>query len=152
MSQTNLKVRTVFEYICHYGPFILLLCMTTSETCLYNEIIWQFHAFQGHFAKKMQVKWHAFSSQILPPESLWPWSRGENTITKHSISFKMKISWLMSHSLISDKILWLFPDNSKFSRWVCTLYVSTISIILFEHFVFWYILYHFCHQICALSN
>ena len=31
-SETNSTVIPVFEYICHYGPVILLLCMTTSET------------------------------------------------------------------------------------------------------------------------
>ena len=33
--QTNSKVITDFKYIPHYGPVILLLCMTTSETGLY---------------------------------------------------------------------------------------------------------------------
>ena len=31
---SNSKVITVFEYIRHYGPVILLLCMTTSKTGL----------------------------------------------------------------------------------------------------------------------
>ena len=34
--QTNSKVITVFEYILHYGPVVLLLCMTTSKTGLYS--------------------------------------------------------------------------------------------------------------------
>ena len=34
--QTNSNVVTVFEYIHHYGPVILLLCMTTSKTGLYQ--------------------------------------------------------------------------------------------------------------------
>ena len=37
-SPTNSKVMTVFDYIRHYGPVILLLCMTTSETGLYSKI------------------------------------------------------------------------------------------------------------------
>ena len=32
--RTNLKLITVFEYIRHYGPVILLLCVTTSKTGL----------------------------------------------------------------------------------------------------------------------
>ena len=38
-SQTNPNVATVFEYIPHYGPVILLLCMTTSETGLYSAAV-----------------------------------------------------------------------------------------------------------------
>ena len=32
MSPANSKIITVFEYVCHYGPVILLICMMTSET------------------------------------------------------------------------------------------------------------------------
>ena len=35
LSQTHLKGITVLEYICLYGPVILLLCMTTTRTGLY---------------------------------------------------------------------------------------------------------------------
>ena len=36
LSQTNSKVRTIFEYIRHYGLVILLLCITTLQTGLFE--------------------------------------------------------------------------------------------------------------------
>ena len=37
--QTNSKVITGFVYIRHYGPVILLLCMMTSKTGLWEVIL-----------------------------------------------------------------------------------------------------------------
>ena len=56
-SETNSKVMMVFEYICHYGPVILLLCMTTPETSLYTNCNPWYSSTQGESCLWSPGKW-----------------------------------------------------------------------------------------------
>ena len=84
-SETNSKVMMVFEYICHYGPVILLLCMTTLETGLYTNCNPWYSSTQGN---------HVYGPQENDPEDI-------RESFYHDVSLQMQTAYLMNgHSVI----------------------------------------------------